>query len=111
MLKSNEKNPEVGFFFCFISRIRLSIFVKIYEFYRIMSFFLEDIDNFLDKASKVRYSNFRVFSYEVGPVREKFSLDKKRYSNCISSAALVDITGFYWDRSGKGRIHFFIYKD
>ena len=66
-----------------------------------MSFFLEDIDNFLDKASKVRYSNFRVFSYEVGPVREKFSLDKKRYSNCISSAALVDITGFYRDRSGK----------
>ena len=42
-----------------------------------MSFFLEDINNFLDKASKVRYSNFRVFSYEVGPVREKFSLDKK----------------------------------
>lgn len=94
-----------------LRRIRLSIFVKLYEFYRIMSFFLEDINNFLDKASKVRYSNFRVFSYEVGPVREKFSLDKKRYSNCISSAALVDITGFYRDRSGKGRIHFFIYKD
>ena len=29
----------------------MSIFVKLYEFYRIMSFFLEDIDNFLDKAS------------------------------------------------------------